>query len=67
MLEDDYEYESKFFDSEQKIFDYVTDEDYEEDLCLGISFSEMGKGNKWHYNLHFNVSGWDDDEEIPDT
>lgn len=67
MLEEGYDYKYKYFDDEKDIFDYVEAENYKENLCFGISFSEAGKNNKWNYNLHFNVSAWDLDEEIPDT
>lgn len=60
-----YEYKTRFYESQEKLFEYITSQDYGEDVCIGVTIDEAA-GNKYQYRLHYNTSLQQDDQ-IPDT
>lgn len=47
-------YTYEYYDNKEELLDYIKSEEYNDDVCIGITFDEADLNNKWTYNLHFN-------------
>lgn len=49
-------YNYQYFNDKEDLLDYIKSDDYNDDVCIGITFDEADKNSKWSYNLHFNTT-----------
>lgn len=56
----DFGYEVAYHTDVEELFDYIKSEDYDYDVCLGLTFDEINVSNSYHYRLHYNSSTPDD-------
>ncbi|KRX00793.1 P-loop containing nucleoside triphosphate hydrolase [Pseudocohnilembus persalinus] len=59
-------FDLRFFDDQNQIMEYLKSQEYNDDICLGISMPVSEKGKKYNYYLHFNSTG-QSDNQIPGT